>query len=259
MSWLPRQLLHAYVASVLCVVVSGVGSTALAQTGDTPSTPTAGTVDYDANRNGLIEVSSLEQLNAIRWDLDGNGVPTEAHATSYTAAFPNTGGVVCRTTTTATVSCKGYELVSDLDFNTGDPSTRTDDLYYNNGAGWEPIGTCDGTECHRFDPGYAATFRGNGHVIRNLLILRPGANHIGLFGFLISEGRIEGVGLHGVSVVGNDDVGSLAGRAGASHAIGTMISSSYVTGKVSGGLRIGGLVGYNYGGTIAASSATGVG
>ena len=41
------------------------------------------------------------------------------------------------------VSCKGYELVSDLDFNTGDPGTRTDDLYYNNGAGWEPIGVCD--------------------------------------------------------------------------------------------------------------------
>ena len=55
--------------------------------------------DHDANRNGLIEISNLEQLNAIRWDLDGDGVPTEAGAAPYAAAFPSTGGVVCRTTT----------------------------------------------------------------------------------------------------------------------------------------------------------------
>ena len=48
--------------------------------------------NHDGNRNGLIEISSLEQLNAIRWDLDGNGVPTEAGAASYAAAFPSTDG-----------------------------------------------------------------------------------------------------------------------------------------------------------------------
>ena len=29
--------------------------------------------DYDADDDGLIEVSRLEQLNAIRFDLDGDG------------------------------------------------------------------------------------------------------------------------------------------------------------------------------------------
>ena len=28
-------------------------------------------VDYDTDGNGLIEIEWLEQLNAIRWDLDG--------------------------------------------------------------------------------------------------------------------------------------------------------------------------------------------
>ncbi len=255
MSLFSRQLHHAYVASVLCVVVSGVGSTASAQTGDTSSTPTVSTADYDANRNGLIEVSSLEQLNAIRWDLDGDGVPTRAGAASYAVAFPNTGGVVCRTTTTATVSCKGYELVSDLDFNTGDPSTRTDDLYYNDGAGWEPIGTCRRRWCSASDS-YAATFRGNGHVVHSLFIRRLGENFVGLFDSLGNGSRIEEVSLRDVSVEGREYVGGLVGAV-PWDVTDVTISTSHVTGMVSGtDYYVGGLVGFNSG-EIVASYATG--
>ena len=42
-------------------------------------------LDYDGDNDGLIEVSTLAQLNAIRWDLDGDGSATEP---AYTAAFP---------------------------------------------------------------------------------------------------------------------------------------------------------------------------
>lgn len=31
-------------------------------------------VDYDADDDGLIEIEWLEQLDAVRWDLDGDGV-----------------------------------------------------------------------------------------------------------------------------------------------------------------------------------------
>ena len=31
------------------------------------------TIDYDADDDGLIEISNLEQLNAMRYDLDGDG------------------------------------------------------------------------------------------------------------------------------------------------------------------------------------------
>ena len=52
------------------------------------------TEDHDADADGLIEVDSLAKLNAMRWDLDGDGTPA-AGATStatHAAAFPNPRG-----------------------------------------------------------------------------------------------------------------------------------------------------------------------
>ena len=46
-----------------------------------------GAVDYDTDDDGLIEVSDLTQLNAIRWDLNGDGLPDNS-AADYSAAFP---------------------------------------------------------------------------------------------------------------------------------------------------------------------------
>ena len=66
------QRLRLRVVSVLVIALGsaallmgpGIDSTARAQT----------TVDYDADGDGLIEVATIAQLNAIRWDLDGDGV-----------------------------------------------------------------------------------------------------------------------------------------------------------------------------------------
>ena len=137
--------------------------------------------------------------------------------------------------------CVGYELGEDdasavsLTFNTGDPSTRTDDEYYNGGAGWEPIGNASNS--------YSGVFQGNGHVISDLSIHRAG-RFIGLFGRLGSAGRLVDVGLANVDVRGQFYVGSLVG-----YSRGT-ISNSSATGTVSGtdgGFSIGGLVGINDG------------
>ena len=50
------------------------------------------TVDYDGDNDGLIDISNPAQLNAMRWDLDGNGNPdagvSAANAAAYGAAFP---------------------------------------------------------------------------------------------------------------------------------------------------------------------------
>lgn len=47
-------------------------------------------IDYDAD-DGLIDVSNLAQLNAIRWDLNGDGkLDQEEFANSYNQAFPGT-------------------------------------------------------------------------------------------------------------------------------------------------------------------------
>ena len=84
----------------------------------------------DVGGDGLIEVSTLEQLNAIRYDLDGDGTPTVAGMAEYTTAF---GTVTCMG------GCTGYELMSNLDFATsrwGEGASGGDAV----GGGWESIG-----------------------------------------------------------------------------------------------------------------------
>ena len=165
----------------------------------------------------LIDVTTPRQLNAIRWDLNGDGIAdASATSASYAAAFP----------TTCTSSCGGYELRNNLDLNTGSASTRTDDLYWNDGAGWEPIGDR-----------YNALFRGNGYFIENLYINRSSASYVGLFARQttssdIANFGIEGVGLVNVDVTGGAYTGGLLGAAAAS------VRSSFVTGRVAG--RMGG-------------------
>ena len=194
---------------------------------------------YDTDADGLLEVATLAQLDAMGHDPNGDGIPTTAGATAYAAAFPNVTRVVCRTRNR---ECVGYELDADLDFDTdGDGQIDVDDEYWNSGAGWVPIGT-------NSNP-FSATFEGNDHTIRNLFIDRR-TNNVGLFGSIGPSGAIRFVGVVDVDVTGEHVVGGLVGRND-----GTIINS-YATGGVSGGIDVGGLVGQNNG-TIQGSYATG--
>ena len=72
------------------------------------------TVVYDADGDSLIGVHTLAQLDAVRHDLDGDDMPTSAGAVAYAAAFGLTGPVKFPCAS----GCGGYELGSDLDFDT---------------------------------------------------------------------------------------------------------------------------------------------
>ena len=166
--------------------------------GPTPTprpTPT-GTGDYDADKDGLIEISNLAQLDAIRWDLDGNGV---SHVARYMTAFPNAmQGMGCA------AGCTGYELVADLDFDTnGNGEADEGDIYWNDGAGWSPISDYN----HQFK----ATFDGGNHTIANLYINRR-SNLAGLFGLIGNGGIVEQVGIVSANGSGYSEVGILVGR-----------------------------------------------
>ncbi len=190
--------------------------------------------DYDTDDDGLIAVTTLAQLDAIRLDLDGDGASTD---TGYAAAFPDAAtGMGC-----PAAGCTGYELMADLDFDTdGSGAVGVDDAYWNDGSGWEPIGTSAAK--------FTATFDGNGEEIANLTIARDSTERVGLFG--TSSGVVRRVGLTNVDVTGGNYVGGLVGRNEGS------ITASYVTGAVEGtGIDAGGLVGWNAG-TITASYAT---
>ena len=241
-AWSDWTYLTTAAASTSCP--TNTGSEPGAPGGATPSpTPTprptpTGTGDYDADKDGLIEISNLAQLAAIRADLNGDGV---SPAPAYAAAFPNAmPGMGCPDD-----GCTGYELVADLDFDTnGNGAADAGDAYWNNGAGWVPIGDDD----HRF----TADFDGNNHTIANLYIDRSDYfSRVGLFGS-VSGSSIKRVGLVSVAVSGYYYVGSLVG-----YSTSSTISGSYATGAVSGSFYVGGLVGYSASGTISGSYATG--
>ena len=192
---------------------------------------------HDTDGDGLIEIRYLEQLDAIRYDLNGDGkADDDAGGAPYAAAFP---GTVCDS------DCNGYELTRSLDFRRRRklrhraPST----LNGRPAQGWEPIqaGELWGIVAERL---FAATFDGNGHTISNLYVNRPdggeGAGPVGLFGST-SDSIIRNVGLIDVTVVGFTVVGGLVGI---NHGY---ITDCYVMGDVAGIVYLGGLVGWNLG------------
>ncbi len=199
-------------------------------------TGTTGTI-YDTDTDGLIDINTIQKLNAIRYDLNGDGVPKAGQESNYTTVFPNAA-----THLGCPGPCTGYELTADLDFDTDDADIRTDDTYHNSGAGWEPIGA--DSAGNRF----TATFNGNGFVIDNLLINRSSTGTQALFAATETGAKITAVGMRDVNVAGTNGSAALVGASKS----GTVISASFSTGSITGAWAAGGLVGYNEG-TVEAS------
>ena len=216
---------------------------------------------YDTDVDGLIEITTPDQLNAMRYDLDGDGEPRATGATAYQAAFPDDD-----TPLRCANGCTGYELFTDLDLS---------------GRNWNPIGA--DLISSGYEP-FAATFEGNGHTIANLYINRPrwstDSGFNGLFRATASSAAIRNLGLVNVNVtisvfrnVAGGLVGANAGTIQACYATGRgsggftgglvgtntgTITASYAAVRVIGDTyNAGGLVGYNFNGTITSSYATG--
>ena len=214
----------------------------------------AGDKDYDSDDDRLIDVESLAQLDAIRYDLDADGVVDGATWRPYYEAFPE-GALEMG----CPEGCLGYELTANLDFDTnGDGLVDPADAHWNDGSGWAPIGFYRG-----YGPSgpegdsYTGTFDGNGKTIANLFIHRPGENGVGLFGYVGAYGRnpqgheFRNIGLEDIAVTGNDNAGGLLGLG-----INRAVVRSHVTGSVSGANFVGGLVGRPGAGAISESYST---
>ena len=103
---------------------------------------------------------------------------------------------------------------------------------WNNESGFKPIGNSTAP--------FNGTFDGKGHKIINLWINRSSQNYVGLFGYTSNGAQINNVGLVNITVRGHDDVGGLVGW----NYNGT-INNSYVTGEVRGNDGVGGIAGTN--------------
>ena len=183
-----------------------------------PSAATTTATDYDANDNCLIEIANLDQLNALRWDRNGDGDPdSTTTAADYLLAFPN------RDTATTTRMgchyglCAGYELTASLTFATS--------------ATWTPI--------LRF----AATLDGAGHTITGLNVSSTDFN-VGLFGELVGRAAVRDLGLINPQVTSTDTISRAGALAGAVNP-GAVVTGVYAQGgRIFGRERIGGLVGF---------------
>ena len=219
----PRPTVTPILDATAVVVVTKAPTPTAAPT---PTLPPSADIngDYDADGDGLIEVSNLAQLDAIRYDMDGNGLVADSkEQTEYLAAFPGAlEDMGC-----PVGGCSGYEVVSDLDFDTnGNGLADAGDAYWNDGSGWAPLGYYRSADDQRL---FKATFDGGGHTISNIFISRADQDNVGLFG-INSGGNITNVVLVEIDVTGNDYVGGLVGD----NEEGGRIRDNAVSGAVTG-------------------------
>ena len=191
--------------------------------------------DYDYDNDGLLEIRTLAQLDAMRLDPEGTGFVQEGRE-QYFAAFPGTGGPSgCPNQT-----CAGYELAAHLDFDTnGNGEADEGDDYWNGGKGWEPL--------PRIPDG--VTFDGNGYTIHNLFMAGQGGF------FVANEGKIANLNLKAVdvfSVVMPSTFSAFDALGGLVIGNGGVVHKCTVTGEVAGYTSldqhmelVGGLIGIN--------------
>jgi len=108
------------------------------------------------------------------------------------------------------------------------------------------------TEPNFYIPYFAGEFDGNSHKISNLSFNFDFAYNVGLFGYLAPGGRVTRVGVENVNITGASFVGGLVGY----NWEGTL-KDSYSSGNVSGDDWVGGLVGSNQPGTVEYCNSTG--
>ena len=213
--WLPGGINNAIYYRVNIQHTDGQGYTTNYQQGPFRM----GNIDDDGD--GLIDIYYLEDLDAMRYQLDGSGYKVDMQASVNSQGCPDQ-------------VCSGYELRRDLDFNAAASYNSTSNkVAWTTGASWQPIGS--------FSHPFNSVFEGDGHTIADLQINRVSHNYIGLYAVVGADGKIINVQLLDVDVKGRSRVGAFAGfNRGA-------IINSYVAGEVSGNQGIGGMSGQNHG------------
>ena len=202
--------------------------------------------DIDSDSDGLIEINTIEDLNNIRYNLEGTSYKTSDSDTGIATGCPTDG-------------CSGYELMRSLNFDTGAhyasgavnnnwrPDNTTPDNATN--AGWAPIGDASAP--------FAAIFEGNDNTITGLYT--RGDMVVGLFGAISGDAAIRNVELtesDSYGGAGMDSVGNLVGSNN-----GSIIASSSIDGNANGGggaNAVGNLVGVNRGSITTSSSTDGI-
>ena len=183
-------------------------------------------LDVDANGNGLIDIATAEQLNQVRYNLQGNSFKSSAGGNANISGCGNMD----------IKECNGYELVADISL-----------AAYDN---WQPIGDCDTPKGCSDASSFNTIFEGNNYIISNLAITEPPAKYAGLFGVTGSKSQLSNIHIRAAKINGSvNSAGLLVGFARG----GSIVHSSAIGEiKVVGG-NVGGLVGNGQGTSITSS------
>ncbi len=196
--------------------------------------------DIDDDGDGLIEIGTHQELNSVRYALNGNGSRSAANAVLDTTGCGGAGGIT---------ECSGYELVANISL-----------AAYSSGDGWQPLGhDTDGSRDECQGAAFNGTFEGNGWTISDLSISRSGEDCVGLFGHIAAGSEIRNLTIRGETVIGENAVGGLVGSGQSAR----IVSSSVVVAEVKGvgdgfsfgsNQQLGGLVGWGSSAQIHSSS-----
>lgn len=145
-------------------------------------------------------------------------------------------------------TAEGLKAVADIanNGNLGINITLTENINLTD-MEWTPIGT-------NYNNAYTGIFDGNGKTITGLTVTGSD-QYAGLFGRIGSGGTVKNVVLEGVQITSDNSLGSVGGVAGYSYG---NIEYCSVSGSVSvsGISDVGGVVGYQVGGSITGCSSS---
>ena len=150
-------------------------------------------------------------------------------------------------TVTSAEGLKNIAKLVNEEWNLSIDITLTSDIDLS-GIDWTPIGI-------DYNHRYAGTFDGNGKTITGLTVTGSD-QYAGLFGYIDTGGKVKDVTLEDVKIESNHSSGYVGGVAGWSY--GTLENCS-VSGSVSGSgssSDVGGVVGYQTGGSITGCSSS---
>lgn len=108
---------------------------------------------------------------------------------------------------------------------------------WNDGAGFQPIGTPKAP--------FTGTFDGGGFIISGLTIQLPTNKNVGLFGVIGPEGRVGRTNLSEARITASENVGAIVGLNK-----GGKISECSATGEITGGKNTGGILGCSESGMV---------
>ena len=131
--------------------------------------PPASPRDYDADNDGLIEITNLAQLDVMRHNLNG-----DEHQTTG-STLPRSP-LLRRAWVTPPPAARATELVTDLDFD-ANGEVNTGDTYWNDGSGWLSDRGQIGDIWITRKQTVPRLVHGNDHTISNLYIARNGTDY----------------------------------------------------------------------------------